>query len=335
MATKMSDVAKLAKVSTATVSRVLTDDPRVTSRTRRRVLEAVQTLEYKPNRLASNFRKNSSRTVLVVLPDITNPFFSEIVQGFEAAALERDYHVLLGDTRNSLVLERDFIQLATERFVDGLVLATARLSKQDLLPICEQIPVVLACEYLDDIDLSTVSIDNVEAARTATQHLMDLGHERIGFVTGSLNVILSRDRLRGFREAHLLRGFAVDGTMIVEGDFVSESGEAAVEQLLNRNPRPTAIAFSGDQMAIGALRALRRKGIRVPEDISVIGFDDVPMCQYVQPELTTIHQPKFEIGLTAMNLLLDIIEQKSKIPKRIILPHRLIQRDSTARCIEK
>ncbi|WP_406678658.1 LacI family DNA-binding transcriptional regulator [Moorella sp. ACPs] len=325
---KMTEVAKLAGVSPSTVSRVLSNSPYVSEETRQRVLEAVKLLEYKPNRLASNLRKMSSKTIVVVLPDITNPFFARILQGLEDVARENGYHVLLGDTGNNLKLEKDFIDLVRERFVDGLILATARIRKEEILAISQEMPVVLACEYVEGYDIPTVSIDNISAARQATEHLINLGHKRIGFITGPLGVILSRDRLKGYRQALLLHEIPIDESLIQEGDFSVKSGYDIMMKFLAVNPPPTAVFASNDEMAVGAMKAIKHKGMRVPDDVAVIGFDDIPLCTLVEPELTTIAQPKYEIGTHAMDMLLKIIKKEELVNKQIVLAHHLVVRES-------
>ncbi|HWR43788.1 LacI family DNA-binding transcriptional regulator [Sporomusa sp.] len=325
---KMAEVAQLARVSISTVSRVISDNPYIADETRERVLKAIAALDYRPNRLASNLRKMSSKTVVVVLPDITNNFFAQIVQGFQTVARNNGYHVLLGDTGNSLESEKDFIQLAKERLVDGLILATARIPKEEIYAISRVIPVVLACEYIEGYDIPTVAIDNVSAARQATEHLVRLGHRRIGCITGPLSVILSRDRLKGYRQAMLLNEAPVDETLIQEGNFSVKAGyDIAMKFLALDNP-PTAVFASNDEMAVGAMKAIKEKGLRVPEDIAVSGFDDIQLCSLVEPQLTTIAQPKFEIGKEAMNMLLKLIRGEDLERRQIVLPYQMVVRQS-------
>lgn len=323
---KITDVAKMANVSTATVSRVISNKRNVNSKTRERVLETINQLEYKPNRLASNLRKMSSKTVMVVVPDITNPFFSSILQGFKDVALENGYHVLLGDTGNSLEQERNFINLVKERVVDGVILTTARLPKEEILSVSQEIPVVLACEYIDGFDIPTVSIDNVSAARQAVEYLISLGHRRIGMITGPLGVILSKDRVKGYYQALNLHEIPIDGVLIQEGNFSVKSGYETMLKLLALEAPPSAVFATNDEMAVGAIKAIKQKGLSVPKDISVIGFDDIPLCELIETELTTIVQPKYDMGYQAMRMMLSIINKGNLTRKQIVLPHRLMVR---------
>ncbi|UOF90355.1 LacI family transcriptional regulator [Fodinisporobacter ferrooxydans] len=326
---KMEDVAKIANVSTATVSRVLSNNKNVSKKTKEKVLKVINQLEYKPNRLASNFRKKTSETIAVILPDIANPFFSEIVKGFRDEALENGYHLLLCDTGNSAAQEKEFVELVKERFVDGIILATARMPKDEIYKLSQEIPVVLACEYVESYEIPTVSIDNVSAAREATEYLIDQGHTRIGFITGPLEIILSRDRVKGYRQALLLREIPIHDFLIQEGDFSVKSGYDIMTKFLANEQKPTAIFASNDEMAIGAMKACKSKGLRIPDDISIIGFDDVPISTLVEPELTTVSQPKYEIGSQAMKMLLNIIETNDLKQKQIVLPHKLMIRQTT------
>jgi LacI family transcriptional regulator, repressor for deo operon, udp, cdd, tsx, nupC, and nupG len=326
---KMEDVAKVANVSTATVSRVLANNKNVSQKTRERVMEVINQLEYKPNRLAANFRKKSSETIAVILPDIANPFFSEIVKGFRDEALNNGYQILLCDTGNSTDQEAEFVELVKEKFVDGIILATARMPKEEIYKLSQEIPVVLACEYIESYEIPTVSIDNVTAAREATEFLAKQGHQRIGCITGPLDVILSRDRVKGYRQALLLNELPIHDFLIQEGDFSVKSGFDIMMKLLASEEKPTAVFASSDEMAVGVIKACKNKGLRIPEDISVIGFDDVPLCTLVEPEITTIHQPKYEMGCEAMKMLLTMIGTNDLNQKRIVLPHQLIIRQST------
>lgn len=332
--TRMIDVAKLAQVSPATVSRVLSNSPHVSEDTRRKVLDAVAELGYTPNRLASNFRKMRSKTVIVVLPGISNPFFAQILKAFNDVAHQRGYHVLLGDTGNDLNVERQFVELVREKFVEGCVLATARIPKAEIARLSEGTPVVLACEYVEGLDIPTVAIDNVGAAEAATQYLISLGHRRIAHLTGPLGIVLSRDRLKGYRQALANSGIPIVEEYIQEGDFNVRSGYELTRKLLSMEHRPTAIFTANDEMAVGAVRAARQLGLEVPGQLSVVGFDDIPLSTLVEPPLTTICQPKYQIGAQSMNMLLDLIEGREEARKQVVLPFQLIRRSSAARVRE-
>lgn len=324
----IKDVAKRANVSTATVSRVLRNTGNVTEETRQRVLEAIEALNYQPNVLGRYLRRMETETVLVVVPDIMNPFFSKVLRGIEAVALKHGYQVLLGDTQNDARLEEQYLNVLPQRQVDGMIFLTARIRKELMEEMARQFPIVLACEYLEGADIPTVSIDNISSARKATEHLIRLGHCRIAHLSGPMNIILSRDRLRGYQQALAQHELEADAALVQEGDFTYESGYNLTLKLLALEKPPTAIFAANDEMAIGAIKAVRHRGGRVPDDVAVVGFDDIQMASIFEPSLTTIAQPMFEIGQKAMELLLELIEGTSARRRQLVLPDRLVIRDS-------
>lgn len=329
---RISDVAKMANVSTATVSRVLSNSGNVKKETAEKVLEAIKKLNYQPNLLARQLRRLETKTVLVVVPDITNTFFSKILRGIEQVAIENDYEVLLGDTGNSLEREKGYLDILRQKKADGMILLTARLESHLLEEISREFPVVLACEYLEGSDIPTVSIDNISSARKATEYLISLGHKRIGFLSGPMDVILSRDRLKGFKQGMMQHDIAIEPNLIQEGDFSFESGFNLMTKLLALSEPPTAVFASSDEMAIGAIKAIKAKGLKVPDDISIVGFDDIKFASIFEPALTTVSQPMFEIGQKAMELLIKLI-QKDKLEKsQYILEDQLVIRET---CKEK
>ncbi|WP_129730521.1 LacI family DNA-binding transcriptional regulator [Ectobacillus funiculus] len=326
---KMIDVAKRANVSTATVSRVLRKPDKVSKDTREKVLAAIKELNYQPNMVARQFRTKETKTVLVVIPDVTSPFFSEVLRGIEHIALESGYRVILGDTENNINREHEYIELLLQQQADGMILLTARMDRARLEEIANQFPVVLACEYIDELDVPTVSIDNISAARKATEHFIQLGHTRIAHIAGPMNVILSRDRLKGYEQALISHQLPIDPLYIKEGDFSLESGYNQMLHLLELEVPPTAVFVFNDLMAIGAIKAVKDKGLRVPEDIAVVGFDNIKMTSVFEPNITTIDQPKYEIGKKAMDLLLNLMNGETLERKKFVLKDELIIRESS------
>jgi len=326
------NVARLAGVSTATVSRALEKPQSVAKATRARVMEAVAACGYTPNIVARNLRKQETRLITILLADVTNPFFNEIVRGIEQVARENGYSVLLADSENDPGQENAYGRLLATKRTDGMILLNGRMPSGLQLPSEKSVdfPIVVACEYLSNVDLPTVQIDNIAAAKQATEHLLKLGHRRIGFITGPVWNVLSRDRLHGYRDAILEGGQAFDQSLIVNGDFSIRSGIAATESLLNLPSPPTAIFASNDEMAFGAIRAVRDAGLRVPGDMSVVGFDDIRFAAFFDPPLTTIRQPGQEIGRWAMAHLIKILGGEQVADRRVSLPTELIVRGSTA-----
>src|SRR5215831_16819855 len=328
------EVAKKAGVSTATVSRVLSQPDVVSPATRKMVLQAVGYLGYEPNVAAKNLRTLRTGKLLVTVPDISNPFFSLILRGIEDAAQREGYSVLLGDTQHDDRREDSYAAMLKRKEADGLIFLGHRLPKtaaelvRTVAPRCA--PVVNGCEFSPRLGIPSVHIDNAKAAAEAMDHLYRLGHRNIGIITGPLVSPLSRDRLRGAttraRQQRAERDFVV-----MTGDFSIESGAAGAERLLGRREPPTAIFCFNDEMAMGAIETAKRRGLRVPLDLSVVGFDDFRFARCVDPPLTTIAQPMRAIGEGTVRLLLEILNgDDHAAPESVTLPHTLTVRSSTA-----
>ena len=328
------EVAKRAGVSTATVSRVLSRPQVVSPETRERVLHAVKAMAYAPNSAAKNLRTLRSGKLLVTVPDISNPFFSLILQGIEDAAQREGHAVLLGDTQHDEQREERYALMLQRKEADGLIFLGHRLPKpagdlvRSMAPACA--PVVNGCEFNPRLRIPSVHIDNAAAAAEAMDHLYGLGHRRIGIVTGPLVSPLSRERLRGVTLRAQEQGAERD-FIIMHGDFSIASGAAAGERLLAREAPPSAVFCFNDEMALGVMEAARRRGLRLPSELSVIGFDDIRFSRHMDPPLTTIAQPMREIGEGTVRLLLDILSGKTIVPTAVTLPHRLVVRSSTTR----
>ncbi|MBV7508417.1 LacI family transcriptional regulator [Bacillus sp. sid0103] len=325
---RIADVAKMANVSTATVSRVISNAGTVKKETAEKVLEAIKELNYQPNMLARQLRRSETKTILVVVPDITNTFFSAVLRGIESVAIENGYQVLLGDARNDVESETSFLTILGQKKADGLILLTARTDQKILEDLSQDYPVVLACEYYEGSKLPTVSIDNVSSARKATEYLISLNHKRIGHISGPLNIVVGRDRCRGFYQAMAQHGLSVDPSLVQEGEFSFESGFNLMMKFLSLENPPTALFAGNDEMAMGAIKAAKSKGLRVPEDLSVVGFDDIQFASIFEPALTTVAQPTFDMGQKAMRLLLKLIKDEEIEKDQFILPDKLIVRES-------
>jgi LacI family repressor for deo operon, udp, cdd, tsx, nupC, and nupG len=326
------EVAKRAGVSPSTVSRVLSQPDVVSAKTRSRVLRAVDVLGYTPNSTAKNLRTARTGKLLVTVPDISNPFFSLILQGIEDAAQREEYAVLLGDTQHDERREQRYATRLNSKEADGLIFLGHRLPEAAQTRITQAAPrcapVVNGCEFNSRVGVPSVHIDNAGAAADAMSLLYDLGHHRVGVVTGPLASPLSRDRLRGASQmAKERRG---GDLTVAGGDFTVESGADAAARLFAGDPRPTAIFCFNDEMAMGVLDYARRAGLRVPQDLSVVGFDDIRFARYTEPALTTIAQPMREIGEGTVKLLLAILADDTVTPPSITLPHRLVVRATTA-----
>ena len=327
--TTISDVAKKAGVSTATVSRVLANTDSVTPKTRERVMAAAEALNYKPNALARNLRVSSTRAILVVVPDISNPFFSEILRGIELVANKSGYQILLGDSDNTLEREVEYLDFLRQRQADGMIMLTARMDQSLLESIAAQYPVILGCEYFDEGSaINTVSVDNIRAGYKAAEHLIKLGHKRIGYISGPEGIVLSRDRLKGFQKAMSDYGLQPDELLIEVGSFSYDSGWTAMDRFLALEVGSTAVFAASDEMAIRAIKPARKAGLDVLKDLAVVGMDNIKFASIFEPSITTIAQPMCEIGCTAMELLLKVINKEAIPQKKVVLKDELIVRES-------
>ena len=314
--TRMEDIARLAGVSVSTVSRALAGSPKVTGDTRARIEAAVRDTGYVVNQVAQGLRLQRSRQLLVLLPTIANPFFGEIIQGVEAAARAASYGVLVGSTEGDVRREAALARQLHTGVVDGLILLTGRVP-DGLAAHVARGQVVAVSETIAGAAVLTVGIDNQAAAAAATRHLRDLGHRTIAHIGGPEGNVLTRQRLLGWREVA-----GREGGEPVFGDFTMASGAAALRRLLARG-RPQAIVCANDEMAIGAIKALREAGLGVPRDVSVIGFDDISFAAFSDPPLTTIRQPRREFGHAAVAALLHGVPPPE-------LAFELVVRGSTA-----
>ncbi|EIZ9494081.1 DNA-binding transcriptional regulator CytR [Cronobacter sakazakii] len=329
-AATMKDVAVRARVSTATVSRALMNPEKVSQATRNRVEQAAIDVGYLPGSLNRNLKRNESRTILVIVPDICDPFFSEIIRGIEVTAAEQGYLVLIGDCAHQNQQEKTFIDLIITKQIDGMLLLGSRLpfdaskEEQRNLP-----PMVMANEFAPELELPTVHIDNLTAAFNAVNYLHELGHQRIACIAGPEEMPLCHYRLQGYVQALRRSGMTVDPHYIARGDFTYEAGANALEQLLSLPQPPTAIFCHSDVMALGALSMAKRRGFRVPDDLSIIGFDNIALAEFCDPPLTTVAQPRFDIGREAMLLLLSQLNGHTVSSGSRLLDCELVLRGTT------
>jgi len=329
-AATMKDVAVRARVSTATVSRALMNPEKVSQATRNRVEQAAIDVGYLPGSLNRNLKRNESRTILVIVPDICDPFFSEIIRGIEVTAAEQGYLVLIGDCAHQNQQEKTFIDLIITKQIDGMLLLGSRLpfdaskEEQRNLP-----PMVMANEFAPELELPTVHIDNLTAAFNAVNYLHELGHQRIACIAGPEEMPLCHYRLQGYVQALRRSGMTVDPHYISRGDFTFEAGASALEQLLSLPQPPTAIFCHSDVMALGAMSMAKRRGYRIPDDISIIGFDNIALAEFCDPPLTTVAQPRFDIGREAMLLLLSQLNGHTVSSGSRLLDCELVLRGTT------
>ncbi|AXI00146.1 LacI family transcriptional regulator [Sporosarcina sp. PTS2304] len=323
------DVAKLANVSIATVSRVTSNKEGVNEKTRASVIEAMDKLGYRPNTAARTLRMAKSNIIIVLMLNIKNSFYSEYIRGLEEVARESGYFLLIGSTNGDKEKENNYLELIQDSRVDGVILTTAGIMDEKAVQkINENSPTVLTFDYVLDPHIPSISIDNESASRKITNHLISLGHERIAHITGHMERIQSQTRLNGYKQALSQHNLEINESLIQEGGYLFEDGYRAASKLLSFDQPPTAIYGGNDSLAIGALKAIHEAGLRVPEDVALVGFDDLDIAHYTTPSLTTIHQPRYEIGKRAMTLLLQKINKETISKSHIILEDELIIRES-------
>ncbi|MDQ2076055.1 LacI family DNA-binding transcriptional regulator [Marinimicrobium sp. ABcell2] len=323
------DVAREAGVSVATVSRALSAPEKVSTKALDKVHKAIAKVGYRPNMLARNFRSTRSYAIVVLVPDIANPFYSGVISAIEDRAQQKGYAVLLGDTRGMPERELEYIRRVETRLADGLIQLRPHSSKMhDVIP--PDLASVNACGCEDTAGPS-IRIDNRGAAKTMVDYLISLGHRRIGVISGLTDNPHSIDRMAGYKESLEAAGIPFEKELVAEGDFTMWSGLNCALQFCGMKERPTAIFCMNDEMAIGAIQTLKAQGLRVPEDISVTGFDDIPYAKYCDPNLTTISQPAGDIGKLAVDMLVRLIGGETLNQPECILPSEFIVRKSTAR----
>lgn len=332
--TGIKDIAALAGVSTATVSNTMRNPHRVSTATREKVMSAIEKTGYVPNKLGASLRTSRTNTILTIIPDITNNFNSGIIKAIEKVAHEHGYSVLLGDTQDSHTRELEYGAMARSQHADGIIFLSHRLpfpQGQDRPTLQDLPPMVNSCEYAGIDGIPLVSIDNLQAGIDATRHLIEFGHRDIAVITGDMEYPSSQQRLDGYRQAMHGANLPVKEDYIAFADFSAESGEQATHRLLALEEPPSAIFCFSDEIALGCIHTLHNAGLIVPQDISVMGFDDIRFAKYMPVPLTTIAQPTDKIGEHCARLLIQLMAGEDTQTRQLTLPHELIIRKSTDR----
>lgn len=334
MSISIKDIARLSGVSTATVSRTLSQPDRVSETTREAVMAVVDRHGYRVNSMARNLRRQRADSVLAIVPDLGNPFFSAIFAGLQETLSAQGTDLLVTDSRSALRGGRSLLAHLREARVDGLVCldgglpqaARAELKAPDIAT-----RVVFACEWLAEGGFPSVRSDNRAGMRLAVDHLVNLGHRDIAYLSGPGGNVLDTERRAGVVEALASHGLALPGPRFGLGDFSLEAGRAAAAEFLALTPRPTAVICASDQLAIGLASGLHARGLRVPDDVSLVGFDDIQTAEFVNPPLTTVRQDRLQIGAQAAGLLLRQLAGANCAPDKVVtLPVSLQVRGSTA-----
>lgn len=332
--TILQDVARRAGVSAATASRALSKPEIVSAQTREAVMEAVRETGYSVNQAGRNLRRRRTDCIVALIPNLANPFFAHILSGISAELAPAGYSLLVCDTEGNPDAEGLVMRYLDRGRADGIIMLDGLIPSEHLddarrthpLP-----PAVFACEWIEGTDIPRIRIDNELGARMAVEHLVSLGHRRIAYVSGPPLNILTTTRDAGYRRALKSAGLPVEEDLIFPGDFSLSSGAAAAERWLAMLSPPTAVFCASDAMAAGFISALQRAGRSVPADCSVVGFDDIDVAAHTVPALTTIRQPRREIGRKAAATLLALIAAEKPVDHDQLLPIELMVRGSTAR----
>lgn len=338
MSATIFDVAKRAGVSIGTVSRVVNNRDRVHPDTRERVLKAIQELNFQANALARGLASQRTNMLGLVIPQVNDSFFFQIFRGVNDEVTAANYTLLIiSQTRQGN--EHRYLELFRRGHVDAMILVAIDARRADIKQIQETgVPIILIQQDIGN-HVPTFVVDNYGGGRMIAEHLVGHGYQRFAYITGTDYTPDSNERLRGLRDVLHEHGLSIDDEDIMRGDFFEGSGYRAVIDLLQRPQRPRAIFAANDQMAVDAIRALQDHGLRVPEDVAVVGFDDVPFASYISPGLTTVHQPTYELGREAARMVFSMLqrdaEQNSKvrIAPRVQLPTSLVIRRSCG-CVD-
>jgi DNA-binding LacI/PurR family transcriptional regulator len=327
----LKDVANLSGVSVATVSRVLNGDEVVKEKTKTKVLEAIKKLNYKPNRVAQRLRttRKTSKLIGLLIPDIQNPFYVDVIRGIEEYAYANNAAVIIGNFSQDEKKEKLYLDILKSESVDGFVVAPS--NEQDLYVkqlIQDGFPIVCIDRGLKDVDVDLVKVDNQQGVFNAIEHLIKLGHRRIGLVVGNPSIPTTQERLDGYYQAMRHYGIGIDQSIVLSEKSDYESGKRLTARLLDLSLPPTAIFTGNNLLTLGALEVINQRRLRIPQDVAIAGFDDVYWANSLNPPLTAVRQPGFDIGKKAMELLMQRILSPESETLNVIFKTELMVRKS-------
>ncbi|GEK59554.1 catabolite control protein A [Marinococcus halophilus] len=331
MNTTIYDVAREAGVSMATVSRVVNGNPNVKPATRKKVLDAIEGLGYRPNAVARGLASKKTTTVGVIIPDISSIFFAELARGIEDIAMMYKYNIILSNSDQNKDREINLINTLLEKQVDGIVFMGGEITEEHVEQFKQSpVPIVLAATVDENKEVPSVNIDYADAAFDAVEELIEGGHQRIGMVSGSLeDPVNGYKKFSGYKEALNKNNISFEEELVTVGDYSYDSGLRAAQSLMKLENPPTAIFASTDEMALGVIHGLQDDGFSVPDQVNVIGFDNTRLATMVRPTLTTVVQPMYDIGAVSMRLLTKFMNKEEVDESTVVLPHRLEYRQST------
>lgn len=325
------DVAREANVSMATVSRVVNGNPNVKPTTRKKVLEAIDRLGYRPNAVARGLASKKTTTVGVIIPDISSIFYSELARGIEDIATMYKYNIILSNSDQNTDKELHLLNTMLGKQVDGIVFMGGNITDVHVEEFKRSpVPIVLAASVEEQAQTPSVNINYEQAIYDSVQLLVEKGHKRIAFVSGPMSEpINSVRKLAGYKRALEEADIAFDDVLVAEGDYSYDSGIEALAHLLEQSDKPTAVIAATDEMALGVIHGAQDRGVSIPEDLEVIGFDNTRLSLMVRPQLTTVVQPTYDIGAVAMRLLTKLMNKEQVDDQIVELPHRIEERQST------
>lgn len=335
MAVTIKDVAKAANVAPSTVSRVISDSPRISEKTKKRVRQVMEELGYHPNYIARSLASNRANVIGLVFPRsgnlaFQNPFYSEVLRGITQGANEANHGIQLAAGSNKDEIFNNVVQMVQGRRVDGIVMLYSKQKDKITNYLRKQnFPfVVIGKPAEDEGKITHIDNDNISAAKDGAEYLLNLGHEKIGFIGGNKNLMVTIDRLAGYKQALEEAKLPIRDEYIVYEEFLMSGGKHGIEQLLNLDQPPTALIVTDDLMSLGVLTSLREKKIQVPRDLSIVSFNNSMFAELTDPALTSIDIDIPELGYQAVTNLMDLIKNPKEPVKRVIIPHRVIERES-------
>lgn len=324
------DVAREANVSMATVSRVVNGNPNVKPSTRKKVLEAIERLGYRPNAVARGLASKKTTTVGVIIPDISNIFFAELARGIEDIATMYKYNIILSNSDQNKEKELHLLNTMLAKQVDGILFMGGNITEEHVSEFQKSpVPIVLAATIEPNNAIPSVNIYYEQAAFEAVAYLLEKGNKRVAYVTGPTNDPINQKKLAGYRRALETHGLTYEEELVIEGDNSYDSGIEAYEKIAELAEKPTAVFAGTDEMALGVIHSAQDHGVRIPDQLEVIGFDNTRLATMVRPRLTTVMQPMYDIGAVAMRLLTKYMNKENVENHIVVLPHRIEYREST------
>ncbi|MFB6290413.1 MAG: LacI family DNA-binding transcriptional regulator [Candidatus Bipolaricaulia bacterium] len=307
----MQDIADRTGVSINTVSRALNDKPDINEETKKEILQVADELNYQPNRFAQGLRSSKTYTIGVIVADILNPFFSALLKGVEKAAREEGYSIIVQDTDEEYENEKSAIQTALAEQVDGLLITPVQTDNQTIIDLKQsELPFVLLGRHFDELDTPYVVTDDVQGESTAVEHLIEKGHERIALINGPTHISSSKERLKGYKQTMKKHGISIPDSFILQNNVTMEEGYKTGRELLSSSHKPTAVLCYSDFVALGVLKAARELGLKIPEELAVVGYDDIFFSNNLEVPLTTVRIPKRELATQAFGTLMNLITEE-------------------------